>query len=33
MEKTIILENGSNLTYVESFWKQSKKKFLSMVRK
>lgn len=32
MEKTIILENGSNLTYVESFWKQSKK-FLSMVRK
>lgn len=32
MEKTIILENGSNLTYVESFWKQSKK-ILSMVRK
>lgn len=27
MEKTIILENGSNLTYVESFWKQSKKNF------
>ena len=25
MEKTIILENGLNLTYVESFWKQNKK--------
>lgn len=29
MEKTIILENGSNLTYVESFWKQSKKIFIN----
>jgi hypothetical protein len=29
MEKTIILENGLHLTYVESFWKQSKKIFIN----
>lgn len=29
MEKTIILEDGSNLTYVESFWTRNKKIYIN----